>query len=298
MLPSIATPHGLDASQLSSVRDLIAAVAREDGRDPLSDQALTHLASASVQHVLALDGERVSGYAQVDGRSLEVAAEPDAIGPLLDRFIGRSMLVWSHGHRSRLAPALAERGFTRERELHQLRRGLGEPIDLTPVPDGVQIRPFVVHQDEDEQLRVNAAAFAAHAEQGRWTRADLEAREREAWFDPPGFLTAWRAGRMIGFHWTKIHSDGVGEVYVLGIDPTAQGLGLGAVLLLRGLAHLKQRGCQDVLLYVDGSNSAAMRLYERYGFRQHDLDIQWQSPVDQPVDGAAQSSATGSVSKT
>jgi mycothiol synthase len=68
-------------------------------------------------------------------------------------------------------------------------------------------------------------------------------------------------------------------VYVLGVDPSAQGLGLGAVLLLRGLAYLRERGCPDVLLYVDASNTGAMRLYERYGFRQHDLDVQWHSPI-------------------
>jgi mycothiol synthase len=125
---------------------------------------------------------------------------------------------------------------------------------------------------------VNAAAFALHPEQGRWSAADLRAREREAWFDPAGFFLARRAGRVIGFHWTKIHPDGAGEVYVLGIDPDAQGGGLGAALLTIGLDYLRRRGCPRVLLYVDDSNTAAMGLYQRYGFTSADRDVQWRRP--------------------
>ena len=72
-----------------------------------------------------------------------------------------------------------------------------------------------------------------------------------------------------------MHPDGAGEVYVIAVAPGAQGTGLGAVLLRQGLAMLRERGCEQALLYVDGDNTGAMRLYERYGFTSYDLDIQW-----------------------
>jgi mycothiol synthase len=283
-------PSVPDAAQLDGIHALIAAVERAEGRAPLSDQALTHLTSTAVEHVLTKRNDIIIGYAQLDGDSLEIAAEPDAVGPLLGRFRDRDVLVWSHGEHSRLIPALTDRGFSRERELFQLRRRLDAPVDAPPAPDGIEIRAFRVGVDEDDWLAVNAAAFADHAEQGSWTRADLEAREREAWFDPAGFLLAWRGTELVGFHWTKVHPDGAGEVYVIGIAPTAQGLGLGSVLLRHGLASLSERGCREVLLYVDGNNTAAVGLYERYGFGHYDLDAQWRSPGDQ--------SATGTVSNT
>ena len=62
---------------------------------------------------------------------------------------------------------------------------------------------------------------------------------------------------------------------MIGVDPSAQGIGLGSVLLRHGLASLYDRGAREVLLYVDGSNTTAMQLYERYGFGQYDLDVQW-----------------------
>jgi mycothiol synthase len=187
--------------------------------------------------------------------------------------------VWTHGRRSPLAPVLEARGYRRARTLHQLllpsTDGIDEP---TPAP-GVTLRSFVPGRDEDAWLALNAAAFAHHPEQGRWTHGDLAARMAEDWFDPAGFLLAERDGALVGFHWTKVHPDGRGEVYVLGVDPAAQGLGLGATLLLAGLRHLAARGCPSVLLYVDDDNRGALHLYERYGFVRHDVDIQWIRPI-------------------
>jgi mycothiol synthase len=187
--------------------------------------------------------------------------------------------VWSHGERSRVVAALRAAGFAQIRELFQLRRPLDVaalPPEQTLPPD-VVVRPFEPGRDEGAWLALNAAAFATHPEQGRWTRADLDARIAEPWFDPAGFFLAERADELLAFHWTKIHPGDLGEVYVLGVSPAAQGLGLGRALLLRGLRHLAERGCTAVLLYVDGDNATALRLYERSGFTRYDVDRQWRS---------------------
>ena len=147
-----------------------------------------------------------------------------------------------------------------------------------PLTSDVTVRAFVPGVDDDAWLAVNAAAFATHAEQGKWTHADLAARLAEPWFDPAGFLLADRGGELLGYHWTKIHPDQLGEVYVLGVAPAAQGLGLGRALLVRGLRYLAERGCRAVLLYVDGDNAAAIALYERSGFSRDDVDVQWRGP--------------------
>jgi mycothiol synthase len=164
-----------------------------------------------------------------------------------------------------------------------MRRPLAIPLDPPKLAEGITVRTFRPGQDEDAWLRVNHAAFAHHPEQGGWTRDDLDLREREAWFDPAGFFLAERDGRLAGFHWTKIHDaasgdgepDGepVGEVYVVGVDPGEQGSGLGRALTLIGLRYLRDRGLPAVMLYVDESNPAAIRLYESLGFAHTGTDV-------------------------
>jgi mycothiol synthase len=284
---TLSTPTSLDDGPRAEVLALATRVEARDGQPPLSDQALTHLGSAAVSHVLARDGADLVGYAQRDGASLEVVAgQIEALDALLaeaERGAPAELQAWSHGQASPVAAALEARGYRRERVLHQLRARLrAEPV-AEPPPAGVTIRPFVVGVDEPAWLRVNAAAFAHHPEQGSWSSADLSAREAEAWFDAAGLLLAEQHDTVVGFHWTKVHDAlvdgrGLGEVYVLGIDPSAQGLGLGRVLLAAGLRHLFERGCRTVLLYVDDSNTTALRLYERAGFERYDHDEQWQRP--------------------
>lgn len=276
-MPEIATDVP-DESTRAAIRALAQRVEDEDGAPPLSDQALTRLGSPAVVHAtVRLDGALV-GYAQRDGAGAEVVAEPSAVGALLDVVARPGLAVWSHGTRSRLAEPLAARGFARVRELYQLRRELADLPPVPPLAEGLLVRTFRPGVDDDAWLAVNAAAFAHHPEQGRWTRDDLAARIAESWFDPAGFLLAYRGVELLGYHWTKVHPDGAGEVYVLGVAPAAQGLGLGNALLVRGLRHLADRGCPYVLLYVDGDNPGAVRLYERAGFHRFDLDVQWLAP--------------------
>jgi mycothiol synthase len=195
----------------------------------------------------------------------------------------RPLRVWAHGELPGSTELARARGYERARVLLQMRRPL-EGVDPDPhpaLPPGVTVATFRPGTDEDAWLRVNARAFAHHPEQGRWTTEDLALREDEAWFDPAGFFLAWRDGQLLGSHWTKVHPAGeageepIGEVYVLGIDPGAQGLRLGRALTDLGLAHLRSRGLSHVLLYVDEDNTAAVALYERSGFSRHTVDVNW-----------------------
>lgn len=105
--------------------------------------------------------------------------------------------------------------------------------------------------------------------------ADLSQRTSEPWFDPAGFFVAERGKRMVGFHWTKVETPTEGEVYVLGIHPGEQGSGLGRALLVTGLRYLRDRGVDEVTLYVEESNVGARKLYSSLGFTRSAVDVQY-----------------------
>jgi mycothiol synthase len=207
------------------------------------------------------------------GRALAGALADQAAGPLQ---------VWAHGDLPGARALAAAAGFERTRVLLRLGRPLSGPLAEPRLASGYAVRAFEVGRDEDAWTALNAAAFAGHPEQGGWTRADLERREREPWFDPAGFFLAIRDGRLAGFHWTKIHPatghgvarhGPVGEVYVVGVDPAERGTGLGRALTLIGLHYLRDRGLAEVMLYADESNAPAVALYESLGFTRWSADV-------------------------
>ena len=279
---------------------LLRSASAVDGVRPLSEQSelrLQHGGPPGGRDVVVRDGDRLVGYARLDGDEAELVVHPafrrrgfgTALLEQLLEFAGSAPLnVWAHGDLPGSAELLAPRGFSRARVLLQMRRDLAgvDPDPRPALPEGVRVQAFRPGRDEDAWLRVNGRAFAAHPEQGSWTLDDVRLREAEPWFDPSGFLLAWRGdpdadGVLLGSHWTKVHPAGdvadepVGEVYVLGIDPDAQGMRLGRALTDLGLAHLRGRGLGQVLLYVEEDNEAAVRLYEGRGFSRFAVDVSW-----------------------
>jgi mycothiol synthase len=153
-----------------------------------------------------------------------------------------------------------------EREL--LLMGLDQLPIASPIPSGYTLRTF--HADDSAKwLAHNNASFAAHPEQGAWSMDDLALRLAEPWFDPSGFLLLERDGEIVASCWTKIHELAAhrrGEIYVISVDPSAQGHGLGRLMVTQGLATMKERGVHSAMLFVDATNSAANDLYSSLGF--------------------------------
>jgi mycothiol synthase len=307
----------LTAAQVAGILALAETAAAADGVAPLSEHVLLHLrydgsspepgpAAAGPDpgtgrdFVLTADGEIVA-YAHLDPPEPELTGELVVHPARRRQGLGRALVgeltaaagehtlrLWAHGDLPAAAKLATTAGFERFRALTQMRRSLRDRLDPPVFPAGRRLRTFVPGQDEQEWLNLNGRAFAKHPEQGGWTRHDLELREREPWFDPAGFFIAETDGRMVGFHWTKVHppeepdapdDDGppesIGEVYVVGVNPGEQGSGLGRALTLAGLHHLREAGLAQAMLYVDEDNVPAIRLYEALGFTRTRTDAMY-----------------------
>lgn len=259
----------------------IAARAHDvDGVDPLNEASRLALDAGQVGrvHMAFKDGTTVvaAAYAN-DDAPVELVVDPDhrrqghgtaLVTRLLDAGETR---FWAHGDLPAAQALAATMNLHAARTLLVLRLELDSAPDPERVPDGITLRSFEPG-DVDAIVRVNGRAFASHPEQGAMDRADFERRASSDWFDPAGLFVAERAGEVVGFHWTKVE-DGIGEVYVVGVDPSEQGSGLGTALTARGLRHLWDTGLRVVDLYVEGDNTPALAVYRRLGFSEHARDV-------------------------
>ncbi|KWX69043.1 mycothiol synthase [Mycobacterium sp. NAZ190054] len=295
MTPSVSVgwQQELSGADQQTIRALISEATSFDTVAPVGDQVVRELGHQRTRHLVAVSDRRLAGYLNLApaGDDAPPMAELVVAPDVRRRGIGSEMIrtaltaggpgtrFWAHGN---LAPARATAAALKlvpVRELLQMRRTLR---DLPPVAtvDGVRFATYSGPQDDAELLRVNNAAFSWHPEQGGWTDADIAERRDEPWFDPAGFFLAFdeNDGRLLGFHWTKTHSATLGEVYVVGVDPAAQGRGVGGALTLIGLHHLAERLLRperpaDVMLYVEADNIAAVKTYRRLGFEVANTDV-------------------------
>jgi mycothiol synthase len=320
MTPDIV--ERLSDGQLSAVLGLVRIATRADGVGPLSEQVLLaardrHAGTGSTStswHFLAYAGPELAGYAHLghgEAATAEIVVDPSyrrrGIGTELIHALelaaapptrrGGTLQVWSHGDLDGARAFALRHGYSMQRELWQMRRSLrpdAAPLPAVSLPAGFAARPFVVGRDEAAWQEVNARAFVSHPEQGRMTRDDLVRRIAEPWFDAEGFiLVEDRRGPapvLAASHWTKVtppedpqSRPAEGEVYVVGVDPAYQGLGIGRTITILGLVHLRDRGLTRAMLYVDADNSAAVATYSRLDFAQFAVDIMYSRIVHTPM---------------
>ena len=287
----------LTDADAQAVHRLARAAQHVDGVAPLSEQPLLWLTDpdARVAHLLVRAADDFAGYTQVDLSAAGTATAELVVHPfarrhgvgsgllaraqLLARSGRRSLSVWAHGDLPAARALATAAGLDVVRELWKMALDLTglAPAPVT-LPDGVHLDAFRPGTDDDAWLAVNARAFATHPEQGRMTSADLHARMSEDWFDPASFLLARRGEELLGFSWLKVVGGpeaSTGEIYALGVDPSAQGIGLGSALTRASLDRLVGLGLTTAELYTEGDNTAAIRTYSAAGFTRVSLDVQF-----------------------
>lgn len=271
-----------------SLLDLAEKAATADGVAPFNEASLFALRDGSRPRVQVIqttpDGTLIAAAYAVDDAPVEIVVDPDHRRAGVGRRILSELLAdgeenfWAHGNLPAAQGLAASCGLVVGRELLVLRLTFDGPPAPERELDGVTLRTFTP-ADADAVIAVNSRAFAHHPEQGAMDRADFDRRTSSDWFDPAGLFIAERDGQVIGFHWTKVE-DGIGEVYVVGIDPDAQGGGLGTALTARGLRHMYEKGLPIVDLYVEGDNAPALKVYKNLGFQDWKKDTLYTSPSE------------------
>jgi GNAT superfamily N-acetyltransferase len=100
------------------------------------------------------------------------------------------------------------------------------------------------------------------ADQSRAVRAACHTEGMRVW-------VAEHEGGVAGFVAARLdRAESMGEVYMIAVDPEHQGAGIGASLMERALAWLRDSGMALVMVETGGDpgHAPARRLYERAGF--------------------------------
>jgi mycothiol synthase len=296
------------ADKVAPLSEQVLLAVRDEHPDASSESPNSSL------HFLAYAGPHLAGYGHLEqgvngqGSTAEIVIDPSrrrqGVGAGLIRALeqaldphAETLWLWSHGDLDGARAFALQAGYSMVRELWQMRRHLRSEVTSLPavqLPEGFRTRHFVVGSDEEAWLRVNARAFVDHPEQGRMTRPDLERRIAEPWFDAKGFILVEDVRGpepvLAASHWTKVVPTEVpqvrtttGEVYVVGVDPAYQGMGLGRIVTILGLAHLRQMGLTEAILYVDADNRAAVTTYSWLDFDRSGVDIMYSRIVHSPM---------------
>lgn len=286
-------PEDLDA-----LEGLFEQCRLADDHAPIGEHKYLDLVAGDPDRAIARvfeDRDELIGYLHLTRRAndetwvLEVALHPEHREPGIIRAVilsavdlglesgSASIRMWAY--HPAVAAMVEELGFIEERKLLQLRVPL-PPSSEAAAPRGFRLTGFRVGSDEDAWIEVNNRAFRSHPENGSWNRTILADRFRQDWFDPEGLLMAWTEGELAGFCWTKQHSESLGEIYVVAVDPEYQSRSLGRWLTLEGLSYLSQRrGANIAMLYVDSANVRAVAMYEGLGFALDHVDRSYVGPI-------------------
>lgn len=169
---------------------------------------------------------------------------------------------------------MVKEGYSPVRYAYSMVRSLAEPIEITPMPEGLEIRP-VPPEHYRTVWDASQEAFRDH-----WGYIPEPEEEYQRWlkepeFEPELWKVAWDGDQVAGMVLNFIEREENAEYhrkrgYTEGISVRRpwRRRGLARALLTLSLQMFKDMGMEEAALGVDAENlSGALNLYESVGFR-------------------------------
>lgn len=170
--------------------------------------------------------------------------------------------------------ALEEQGFSPVRFMNRMSRDLNEPIEVPPMPPGLEVRP-VPESHYREVVNALDEAFQDH-----WGHTPIRDADYQAWssspvFKPSLWQVAWDGDQVAAGVLNTVDEEANKQFNLKRgtTDPIFtrrpwRKRGLARALLMRSLQMFKDMGMTEAMLGVDTQNpSGAFALYESCGFK-------------------------------
>jgi ribosomal protein S18 acetylase RimI-like enzyme len=139
----------------------------------------------------------------------------------------------------------------------------------------ITVRPVATDDEADEAGRIVATAYFSYGfeeESYRPTLLDGRDRARESLLlvatDPDGRLLGSVTYVEPGQRYAEVCGPDEGEFRMLGVDPSAQGRGVGRALVQACIDRAREDGRRALVMCTEVRMRAAQRLYEQIGFER------------------------------
>lgn len=164
---------------------------------------------------------------------------------------------------------LESEGFTHVKDYWQMRWENGHLPEIK-LPEGFTLRAFELNQDEERLTLIQNTAFGEHWGFCPNTVEEIAARVRMESTDPNGIIFISDGNSLAGYNWTLRNQNdhgSVGYVSMTGVHPDYRGKGLGTAVVVTGMDYLCRQGIDAIELEVDSTNTPAVELYRKLGFK-------------------------------
>ncbi len=218
------------------------------------------------------------GYRTIENEDTLLAAVLDAMFRTSGTRRIEAQLMMISSPLERLAPYPK---FFRPYARKFLEASLANVSALPPRDPAAVIAPWQENR-QDDAARLISQAYAGHIDSQindqyrspggarRFLTNIVQYPGCGAFFNPASFVAYSGSGSartMCGVCLASLVAPEVGHITQVCVSPAARGTGLGYELMRRSLVALAGHGCRSVSLTVTATNSQAIHLYARMGFR-------------------------------
>jgi ribosomal protein S18 acetylase RimI-like enzyme len=180
---------------------------------------------------------------------------------------------------------LKEEGYQAVRFGHSMVRPLDTPVEISPLPEGFEIRPAI----PEHYRLIWEADYKAFEESWGYTpptEEDYQIFLNEKIFSPHLWKVAWAGDQVAGMVLSFVNED-ENQAYArkrgytegISVGKPWRRRGVARALLTRALQMFQDMGMEEAALGVDTQNpNKALHLYESVGFRSVKVQTSYRKP--------------------
>lgn len=195
--------------------------------------------------------------------------------------------TWSSDKRQWWNDMLEDLGFKKVRYGFGMRRPCDLPVEVTPLPEGIEVRPV-----EESHMRqifdAEAEAFRDHWGYVAPTETDYEHWLAEPLHDPSLWKIAWDGDQVVGMVLNFInHEENEtferqrGYTEDISVRRPWRRQGVAQALLTRSIQMFIEMAMDETYLGVDAENpNGALQLYTKVGYEQDKLWLTYRKEFD------------------